>query len=532
VAASWNPKDGGGRINRLFGGHRTVLRGGYAMLYDRLNGVQKAIEPLQGMTFNQSLQCLGPDSAGHCLGSAGTTPATAFRIGVNGGSAPLPAFSAVSSTPLVPGSVAGANVAYAASNYQMDPHYTPGRNQEFDLTVQRELAANTLLEVGYIGHIARGIYSPLQANQVPYFMTAAGQTFAEAYDAIGTALRAGQSAASIAAQPFFESMLAGSSYCRGSNRSCTAGVIAKFSSSFTAENVFSLWNGIQPSFVTGQAHAATQQEGNLFFIAAKGESNYNAGFVSLRVRNWNGLSLDANLTYSHSLDNVGVTQDSDTAVINAFSLDNGYGTSVFDRKLVLNILGTYNLPFGKGTRFWDPIIRNWSVGPIVTWYGGLPLQVVVGSGQEFGQSSSRNASAVKINNRTVGNSVHSGVVAGNGVGTSGNSSSRGTSLNLFADPAAAFNSFREVLLGQDPQSNSNGGQLRGMAHKNVDVSLARTIDLEGRLGMTVSAQFFNAFNNVQFNDPTVSLESPQTFGVISSQMNNPRIIELGLRFHF
>jgi hypothetical protein len=37
---------------------------------------------------------------------------------------------------------------------------------------------------------------------------------------------------------------------------------------------------------------------------------------------------------------------------------------------------------------------------------------------------------------------------------------------------------------------------------------------------------------VQFADPSVSLQSPQTFGVLSSQLNSPRIVQLGLHVDF
>jgi hypothetical protein len=43
---------------------------------------------------------------------------------------------------------------------------------------------------------------------------------------------------------------------------------------------------------------------------------------------------------------------------------------------------------------------------------------------------------------------------------------------------------------------------------------------------------FNVFNHVQFNDPTLSLQSPQTFGVLSTQLNQPRVLELGLHIDF
>jgi hypothetical protein len=35
-----------------------------------------------------------------------------------------------------------------------------------------------------------------------------------------------------------------------------------------------------------------------------------------------------------------------------------------------------------------------------------------------------------------------------------------------------------------------------------------------------------------FADPAVSLQTPATFGVISTQFNSPRIVQLGLHFDF
>src|SRR5581483_4732350 len=279
----------------------------------------------QGVGFQQTLTCLGPSTTGACLGTGGTDPSTAFRIGVNGSSVATPPITALSSIPLIPGTsaIADANQKFIPQTFQMDPNYAPGRNHEFDLTIQRALSNTSILEIGYIGHIAHNIYSPLQLDQAPFFMTSGGQSFAQAYDAIGSALRAGTPAASIAAQPFFESALAGSSLCKG-QPSCTAGVLAKFSSNFTAQQVFNLWNNIQSSFVLGPATAATNQVGNMFFWASQGHSNYNAGFIALHERNWRGLTLDANLTYAHSLDNTaGGIQDVDRAVPNSYNLNYG-----------------------------------------------------------------------------------------------------------------------------------------------------------------------------------------------------------------
>lgn len=74
--------------------------------------------------------------------------------------------------------------------------------------------------------------------------------------------------------------------------------------------------------------------------------------------------------------------------------------------------------------------------------------------------------------------------------------------------------------------------MRGLPRWNVDLSLSRKFRLTERWSTTFSAQLFNAFNVVQFADPTVNLQSPQTFGVLGSQLNTPRIVQLGLHVDF
>src|SRR5205807_6938526 len=175
----------------------------YGQLFDRLNGVQKVGNQFQTFGFQQSLTCIGPSRSGQCLGSLGADPLTGFRVGVDGSTVPIPALSGTVPVPEIPGTAAvpGANQPQANTTYQIDPSYRPGRNHQWDVTIQRELPGRGLLEIGYIGRHAENIYSPLEINGAPYMMTLNGQTYAQAYDAVAAALRGG---GSVPAQPFFE----------------------------------------------------------------------------------------------------------------------------------------------------------------------------------------------------------------------------------------------------------------------------------------------------------------------------------------
>jgi hypothetical protein len=46
------------------------------------------------------------------------------------------------------------------------------------------------------------------------------------------------------------------------------------------------------------------------------------------------------------------------------------------------------------------------------------------------------------------------------------------------------------------------------------------------------AEFFNAFNHAQFNNPATNLSSAGTFGQITTTTVNPRVIQLALKYIF
>lgn len=127
VAVAWNPKFTSGMLGWLFGQGKTVFRGGYGRLYDRLNGVQKVINPLQALGFGQTNTCLGPSSSGQCLGASGVNPATAFRPGIDGSTIPIPPLSPTAPIPLIPGnsSVPSANQPFTSTTYNISPSYEP-----------------------------------------------------------------------------------------------------------------------------------------------------------------------------------------------------------------------------------------------------------------------------------------------------------------------------------------------------------------------------------------------------------------------
>ena len=80
-----------------------------------------------------------------------------------------------------------------------------------------------------------------------------------------------------------------------------------------------------------------------------GFSNYREGIFRVQKRTGHGLTLNANLTWSHTLLTVGINQEYTQANPSVpFDLRYDYGPAPFDTRWVFNMLGTYQLPFGKG----------------------------------------------------------------------------------------------------------------------------------------------------------------------------------------
>jgi hypothetical protein len=122
-------------------------------------------------------------------------------------------------------------------------------------------------------------------------------------------------------------------------------------------------------------------------------------------------------------------------------------------------------------------------------------------------------------------------VAGtNGIGTSGNPAAKGSGLNLFADPAQVFGSFRPILLSVDGRNGRD--TLRGLSHWNLDVSVGKKTRVSEELAAVLTADFINVVNHVEFVDPVLSLQTLATFGVLTTQYGTPRAIQLSLRLEF
>jgi hypothetical protein len=216
-----------------------------------------------------------------------------------------------------------------------------------------------------------------------------------------------------------------------------------------------------------------------------------------------------------------------------------YGDAITDRRHSLTGYGTWELPWLKKSRF----IGGWYVSGIFSAYTGLPVLVTNG-GDVFGSTQTNTMESVPIatgQKPSVG--VYRHVTGSDGIGTSGDPANGGTGLNLFANPAAVFNSLRPFLLSQDTRSWR--GWIREPGWWNFDMTVGKTFSVTERWKVKFAMDFFNLFNHPVFQDPggsyySMSLQDPADFGVITNQAGSPsagdfagpRRIQAGLRLEF
>jgi hypothetical protein len=554
VAAAWSPSYSSGFLGKLFGEKKTVIRGGYSLIYDKQNTVQSVIIPTLGVAFGQTINITGPGCNATGAGGAGCTPGSAnpaqrgFRVGVDG-TIPLPVVPQ-QSIPVSPfwGIRPGASgPPYAASDlilfpeilsFQVDPSIKVAENHAFDLTWQRELPGNMLLELGYVGRYADKLTQSASFGQVPYNFrdNASGQIFAQAFDAVARQLRSGTPAAQVTAQPWFENQVPGG----------TAAIVAAQSANFVNGNLNNIFLGIDRlRLLNGRPSFNNYLAQTLFLRSSIGESNYNALFITLNKRLSQGLQLTANYTFSRSLDQFGAIQNAANVLPNSFDLDAEYGPSPFDLTHLFSSLWVYDLPFGRGrtfdpgNRFLEKVVGGWYLSGIFTAQSGDALVVNQGPGVWGGSLFlGFNSGAVPtVDPNTFSNTINEGVQGSNNIGVNGSLANRGSELNLFPNPEQVFNSFRRVEIGRDGRAG-RANPLRGLPRWNLDLSLGKKTAITERVSVSLVFDFFNVFNKVDFANPTLDLTNPRAFGVITAQFTPPsrtagsRWIQFGMRIEF
>lgn len=235
-------------------------------------------------------------------------------------------------------------------------------------------------------------------------------------------------------------------------------------------------------------------------------SNFHALQLSFEKRFSHNFTVSANYTWSRSIDPVSYTTDLDTInIINPYNVNAYRGVSDFNipHRFVFNYV--WELPSPK-SGIAKAVLGNWQSSGIWTLQSGFPLNITSGNDTSFSLPGNGNDQA------QVSCTPHY---------TTGSRDQRIASwfeTGCFGIPAD--NTF----------GNLGRNTLMGPGTLNVDLGLHKSFNFTEQANLQFRAEFFNAFNHTQLNNPDTTV-ADDTFGRITSA-RAPRIIQLALKLRF
>lgn len=422
---------------------RTVLRSGYALVWIEQAGITTPFT-LPQFPFLQTVSQRSLDNV---------RPAFVLADG--------PSVSPIGLTP---------DAGLGQGVFGADRDLGSGYLQQWNLSVQRELAADLAVEIGYAGAKGTHIGVPdTNINQLTAEQLALGNELLQRVP-----------------NPYFGQIPPSSSI--GGPTTTVAQLLRPF-----------------PRFTTVSLY-----RNNV------GNTIYHSLFAKVEKRFSRGLSFLGSYTYSRLIDDAGSVFDASILAgpVANFPVADSYNralerdVSTGDMTHVFVASFVWDLPFGAGRRF-EPdglagaLLRGWQVAGVLTVQSGMPFPIT--------QVTNFNSFAGFGTQRP--NRVADPTLPG---------SERTTARWFNTD---AFEVAPQFTLG-----NSSRNPVRGPGYRNLDLALIKRIPLGRRPTLEVRAEAFNLTNTPPLAQPNGVLGSPG-FGSITSA-GDPRIIQLGVKVLF
>ena len=343
----------------------------------------------------------------------------------------------------------------------------------YQVTVQRELPKQWLLEVGYVGSRGYNLSTDSELNPVPaqYLSTSQSRDQA-AIDFLSTQVP----------NPF----------------------VGLLPTGFTGANV-----------ARSQLLRPFPQFNSVPSLNMDGTSQYDSAQISLQKRFTHGYSIITTYTRSHYTDRVFRLNATDTTYEERVARDD------VPHRFTAAIL--YELPFGRG-KTWgsdaggtlNAIIGGWSINAIGQLQSGRPLDF--GGRNIYFNGDLKALEATYTDDPTrqawdvSGFYFHDAAVQTNGVD----------------DPVKQRADQRIRLASNLRYFPSRVDGIRSPFLNLWDISIVKQVPLAGRARLQFNIEFLNAFNRVVYNDANTD-PTNAAFGTVTSQNNLPRDIQLAAK---
>lgn len=413
----------------------------------------------------------------------------------------------------------------------IDPDLQFPQVHEWFLGFQRELWRNNVLEVNYIGKHGVHLLGGYNVNQVNVFARVPGisEDFLSAFNSI--------KASTTFNSPLINRLFTGNAANNAGTatfRTLASASIANGSAATAALNV-SQRLCLAADVTAGFCGAAGQQlisqtvanpfvfqpypqfTGGLNVFDSSDYSNYKALEFVFKRRLTGGIGYQFAYTLSLSKDNrswdpslstvsTGSVQSASSTPFDLRDRSLNYTWSDFDRRHVFQGTYVWELPFGKGKRWFkdgnrtlDAIVGGWQISGTTIWMSGRPFTVY--SGINTVSNVVQSTADCNACDRHIGTLVLEGTP---------------TPRTFWFDAAA-----RALFSAPVPGSIGNTGRNYFVApvYIQTDASLSKNFKIAERVNFDLRFDFRNLTNHPSFDNPTAVLNST-IFGRINDSVTN------------
>jgi hypothetical protein len=268
-----------------------------------------------------------------------------------------------------------------------------------------------------------------------------------------------------------------------------------------------------------------------------GSSRYHALALRAEKRFGAGGLVSGNYTFSKNMTNAETLTTwlesgagNPAAGYQTNDLGHEWSLSSFDVRHRLVLGYVMDLPFGEGRKFGPgdgivgKLISGWSLNGVTTLQSGFPL-----------------AFTATPNLIGYGYNLRPNVDPNCNLSASGSTLDRlkqWFNTSCFSVPNGGFVASDPASdprlrwkLGNEPRTNS---VLRAQGVNNWNLALSKATPVQGRVNLTIRVEAFNLFNRTQFGPPntTVTTAANSTLGQVTTQANQPRLMQLAVRLTF
>jgi hypothetical protein len=267
--------------------------------------------------------------------------------------------------------------------------------------------------------------------------------------------------------------------------------------------------------------------------AFDGRSSYNSFQATVRKQFTHGFLMQASYTFSKDLSDIQLISAGNGANSNLpTSLSQQYGPVGFSHPQRFIVNYSYDLPFGDHNGALGRLLNGWNLSGVTTVQDGTPMTITdQHGGTAYAIGTFDQARAQMCPGASYGSIATSGGVESRLGGTSGGPGFLNASA-FCGEPAAPFSAVSPGAGLPTMFGNSGVGVLLGPGQFNWDISLVKTTRITERQSVILRAEFFNAFNHAQFGNPALAVDTPATFGQITTTTVNPRLIQFALKYTF